>query len=40
LGNLLFIIGQDGSGQVQIVVKSKELINELKEKKRGDLLKI
>lgn len=36
----MFVIGQDGSGQVQIVVKDQELIAELKEKKRGDLLKV
>ncbi|CAG8749905.1 13878_t:CDS:2, partial [Gigaspora margarita] len=38
--NLLFLIGQDGSGHIQIVAKNRELIKELKERKRGDLLKI
>ena len=36
----MFLIGQDSSGYIQIVVKNKELIAELKERKRGDLLKI
>jgi aspartyl/asparaginyl-tRNA synthetase len=40
LGNLLFIIGQDGSGYIQIIVKNKELIAELKETKKGDLLSV
>lgn len=40
LGSLLFLIGQDSSDYIQILVKKKELINELKENKRGDLLKI
>ncbi|MDR1670849.1 MAG: hypothetical protein LBR43_03975 [Spiroplasmataceae bacterium] len=39
-GKLLFIIGQDSSGKIQIVVKEKELIEKLKERKRGDLLKV
>jgi len=36
----LFIDGQDSSGEIQIVVKEPELIEKLKEQKRGDLLKI
>ena len=38
--SLLFITGQDSSGHIQIVVKSEELILQLKERKKGDLLKI
>ncbi|CAI2197415.1 14634_t:CDS:2, partial [Funneliformis geosporum] len=38
--SLWFIIGQDSSGCIQIVVKNKELISRLKEIKKGDLLKI
>ena len=40
LSNLLFLIGQDSSGYIQIIVKEKELVSELKKIKRGDLLKI
>lgn len=40
LGSLLFLVGQDSSGYIQLVVKEKELITKLKEKRRGDLLKI
>src|SRR3954469_8646376 len=37
----LFIKGQDSSGEIQIVVKKEELINQLKGTiKRGDLLKV
>ncbi|MCE8159297.1 MAG: hypothetical protein I3270_01855 [Candidatus Moeniiplasma glomeromycotorum] len=37
----LFIEGQDSSGEIQIVVKKEELINQLKGTiKRGDLLKV
>jgi len=36
----LFIDGQDSSGEIQIVVKEPELIEKLKERKRGDLLKV
>lgn len=38
--SLWFIIGQDSSGYIQIVIKNKGLISQLKERKRGDLLKI
>ncbi|CFW92916.1 Aspartyl-tRNA synthetase [endosymbiont DhMRE of Dentiscutata heterogama] len=37
---LWFINGQDSSGYIQIVVKDKELISQLKKRKKGDLLKI
>jgi aspartyl-tRNA synthetase len=40
LGNLLFIVGQDSSDKIQIVVKKEELITKLKEIRRGDLLKV
>jgi aspartyl-tRNA synthetase len=40
LGNLLFLIGQDSSGYLQIIVKEKKLIDNLKNINRGDLLKI
>ncbi|WNE41033.1 MAG: Aspartate--tRNA(Asp/Asn) ligase [Mycoplasmataceae bacterium] len=40
LGSLLFIVGQDSSGKIQIVTKKEELINKLKEIKRGDLLEV
>src|SRR2546421_6855085 len=41
LGSFLwFLIGQDSTGQIQIVVKNKELIFCLKEIKKGDLLKV
>jgi len=40
LGNLLFFIGQDSSGYLQIIVKEKKLIDNLKKINRGDLLKI
>ena len=40
LGNLLFLVGQDSSGYLQVVVKEKEIVNDLKKIKRGDLLKI
>jgi len=38
--SLWFITGQDSSGHIQIVVKNEELILQLKERKKGDLLKI
>ncbi|CAI2180998.1 992_t:CDS:2 [Funneliformis geosporum] len=38
--SLWFITGQDSSGCIQIVVKNKELISQLKDIKKGDLLKI
>ena len=40
LGNLSFLVGQDSSSYLQVVVKEKELVNDLKRIKRGDLLKI
>lgn len=40
LGNLLFLVSQDSSGCVQIIVKKNELIRELKVIKKGDLLKL
>ena len=42
LSNFLwFLIGQDSTGQVQIVVKNKELIKRLgTEGKKGNLLQI
>ncbi|KLL04912.1 MAG: hypothetical protein MRERV_9c040 [Mycoplasmataceae bacterium RV_VA103A] len=38
--SLWFIIGQDSSGYIQIVVKNQELITGLKKRKKGDLLKV
>ena len=38
--SLWFIIGQDSSGCIQIVVKNEKLISRLKKNKKGDLLKI
>ena len=38
--SLWFITGQDSSGHIQIVVKNEELILKLKERKKGDLLKV
>ncbi|CAI2182308.1 17201_t:CDS:2, partial [Funneliformis geosporum] len=38
--NLLFFIGQDSSGYLQIIVKEKKLIDDFKKVNRGDLLKI
>lgn len=36
----MFIIGQDSSDKIQIVVKKEKLITKLKETRRGDLLKV
>lgn len=40
LGNLLFFIGKDNNSSIQIVVKEKKLINDLKSINKGDLLEI
>ena len=40
LSSLLFLIGQESNNNIQIIVKEKTLINDLKKIKRGDLLKI
>lgn len=37
MGGLLFIVCQDGSGIIQVVVKNNALIEELKKIKKGDL---
>jgi aspartyl-tRNA synthetase len=37
LGGLLFVVCQDGSGIIQVVVKNNALIEELKKIKKGDL---
>jgi len=40
LGGLLFLICQNNNNYIQVIVKKRELINELKTVKKGDLLKL